>query len=387
MAVEMKSIVNEVKDITECSICTEMFNNPKMLPCFHTFCLKCIEQYCKDKKEGDTMPCPMCRKEFIVPSGGMSKLSANFFIERLIAVQSVSTSSSDVVNCDVCLNGKQCEVEASSFCMECQENMCEPCSNIHKSMKMSKHHQLSTIGDPSTMEATKNKIRRTFCDKHPTKVIKFFCRDCKIPFCTTCFIGKHNKHECCEVRDIVEEFKKGFRAHFNDVSEFLTIFEKQSDLVDKQLASFTIRTAAAEKDILERSEEIKQMVDMHTQALIAELESHRTHFLKNHQTTKEELQRCMMMCQNFVSYCQKAIEEADAVESIRIAEELKTRAEELEELFPKLNKLPKIEFQPSDLDVTTKLDNIVGNIIGELFFLYSFNAYITQTETKKPDFY
>ena len=97
----MKSIVNEVKDITECSICTEMFTNPKMLPCFHTFCLKCIEEFCEKKEEGDTLPCPVCRKEFVVPTGGLSKLSVNFFVERLIAVQSAS-SLNEVVNCDVC---------------------------------------------------------------------------------------------------------------------------------------------------------------------------------------------------------------------------------------------------------------------------------------------
>ena len=45
-----------------------------------------------------------------------------------------------------------------------------------------------------------------------------------------------------------------------------------------------------------------------------------------------------MIFDNFVSYCQKAIEEADAVESSRIGEELKTRAGELKEMsFPKLD--------------------------------------------------
>ena len=74
-----------------------------MLPCYHTFCLECIEQYCKGKEEGDTMPCPMCRGEFSVPAGGLSKLSVNFFIEKLIDAQSASKE----VNCDVCLTGKQ----------------------------------------------------------------------------------------------------------------------------------------------------------------------------------------------------------------------------------------------------------------------------------------
>ena len=150
------------------------------------------------------------------------------------------------------------------------------------------------------------------------------------------------------------------------MKELLTSFEEQSDHIDEQLASFTVCIDTTEKNILERSEAIKQMVDMHTQALIAELESHKSHFLKNHQTTKEELQQRMMMCQNFVRYCEKAIEEADSVESIRISDELRTRAEELEQgIDPELNKLPEIQFHPSDLDVATNLHNIVGNVHGE----------------------
>ena len=78
-------VLNEVEDITECPICTDRFCNPNMLPCCHMFCLKCIEQYGEGKKEGDTMPCPMCRTEFKVPTGGFSELKTNFFIERLIS--------------------------------------------------------------------------------------------------------------------------------------------------------------------------------------------------------------------------------------------------------------------------------------------------------------
>ena len=384
----MKSLVKEVKDITECPICTEMFCNPKMLPCHHTFCLKCIEQYCKDKETGDTMPCPMCRKEFIVPTGGLSKLSVNFFIERLITAQLVSaTRSSDVdhvVDCDVCLIVKQSKVEASSFCIECHENMCDQCSTMHKGMKMTMSHHLSAIGDPSTMEAIRNKIQRTFCDKHPTEEIKFFCRDCKIPFCTTCFIAKHNKHECCEIEEIVEQFKSGFKQHSNDVSELLANIKEQSDQVDEQLASFSNCIDTAERSILERSDAIKRMVDTHTQALLVKLSSHKTQFLKTLQTTKEELQRNMMMCENFVSYCQKAIKEADAVESIRIADELRTRADELKKQpISKCSNLPDIQFHPSDLDVAKNSNNIIGDIHGEYFAVHIF-VFMMQINKNSP---
>ena len=86
-------VLREVEDITECPICTDMFCNPKMLPCWHMFCLKCIKRYGEDEKEGDTMPCPMCRREFNVPTGGFSELKTNVFIDKLISVHSVSSAN------------------------------------------------------------------------------------------------------------------------------------------------------------------------------------------------------------------------------------------------------------------------------------------------------
>ena len=374
-----KSSVKTIKNITECPICTELFCNPRMLPCFHTFCLKCIEQYCRGKRKGDTMPCPMCRKKFKVPTGGLSELRVNCFVERLVAAESQS-GINKVVNCDVCLIGKQCNEEASSFCMECQENMCEPCSNMHKSMKMSMTHHISAIEDSSNMEEIENKTRRTFCHKHPNEEIKFFCRDCDIPFCMTCSIAKHNRHDLRDIEDVVGDVKKGFKQHSVDVSELLTNIKKQSDLVEKLLASFPIRINTAEKNILKRSEAIKRMVDKQTKTLLEKLRSHKTEYLKNLQNTKEELQRSMMMCENYVSYCQKAIKNADAVESIRIAEELRTRAEDLnEEPLSRLHEFSDITFHPSNLDVANDLYNIIGNIHGKSRAQISYHHGIKYT--------
>ena len=131
---DMTSLINEVKDITECAICTEMFRRPKMLPCFHTFCLECLQQYGAGKEDGDVMSCPMCRKEFNVPTGGLSKLGANFFVDRLITAQSAYVvSQRKDKECDVCLTGTQRKLGASSFGKEFHENLCDTCSHSYES--------------------------------------------------------------------------------------------------------------------------------------------------------------------------------------------------------------------------------------------------------------
>ena len=51
----------------QCSICHEMFKDPRMLPCQHTFCLECLESVSKLTKDGKTMDCSLCKSTYDLP--------------------------------------------------------------------------------------------------------------------------------------------------------------------------------------------------------------------------------------------------------------------------------------------------------------------------------
>ena len=84
------SVGKELDDMTECSICCEVFNDPRVLPCLHTFCLQCLLDYGKDKQPGNSMACPVCRKEFTIPDDGLAGTQKNFFMEKLVHVRKLS---------------------------------------------------------------------------------------------------------------------------------------------------------------------------------------------------------------------------------------------------------------------------------------------------------
>lgn len=86
-----RELAATVGDITTCSLCSDAFSDPKILPtCVHTFCCDCLERYFSDKETGARETCPLCRKEFEIPNGGAAKLQTNLVVEKLLENQKLS---------------------------------------------------------------------------------------------------------------------------------------------------------------------------------------------------------------------------------------------------------------------------------------------------------
>lgn len=83
--------------LVHCPICFEVFTNPRALPCLHTFCQMCLEEYiAATASRGQLNPsfqCPVCRREISPPSADhFSKWASQFEINHLINSLIASTS-------------------------------------------------------------------------------------------------------------------------------------------------------------------------------------------------------------------------------------------------------------------------------------------------------
>ena len=144
-------------DMTSCSICLETFKEPKVLPCIHTFCLQCLDTYCKDKDPDEEATCPLCRKVFKIHSDGNKKLPNTAFIQQLIEVNKSTDvggrqASNRTILCELCSDA-EIEITATSFCIECYQHICYRCSVLHKKSKVSRSHQIVCGADiPSSAD-------------------------------------------------------------------------------------------------------------------------------------------------------------------------------------------------------------------------------------------
>ncbi|KAL3890330.1 hypothetical protein ACJMK2_002614, partial [Sinanodonta woodiana] len=124
----------------ECSICMDIFKNPKLLPCHHSFCYKCLEDYVKVNLSNGRFNCPMCRKSVELSLGGVASFQENFYID---------TYSKE---------------EVKLVCKDCKALICVLCKTIkHES------HASETVSDAAAevkkniqikMNQCLNKVRR-----------------------------------------------------------------------------------------------------------------------------------------------------------------------------------------------------------------------------------
>nr|KAG5703266.1 hypothetical protein BaRGS_034177 [Batillaria attramentaria] len=101
-------------DKRTCSVCLELFQTPKILPCFHTFCQQCLADLVDTA--GTSVTCPQCRRSAPVPSGGVSEFQTNFYI-----VDEVE----HLKKLEYC--EEHPDEEIRYYCASCEVPMCRDC--------------------------------------------------------------------------------------------------------------------------------------------------------------------------------------------------------------------------------------------------------------------
>jgi hypothetical protein len=58
---------NEFESLLTCAVCLEIYKEPKLLPCNHTFCSDCLHKIINNANQ---IKCPCCNTQFSIPSNG-----------------------------------------------------------------------------------------------------------------------------------------------------------------------------------------------------------------------------------------------------------------------------------------------------------------------------
>ena len=92
--VNSNSINSQLDQELQCSICHDMFKDPRMLPCQHTFCLECLEKFSK-QGNGITIDCSLCKRIHDLPGeNGAKGFPENMLMKSLLEIKINPTAPS-----------------------------------------------------------------------------------------------------------------------------------------------------------------------------------------------------------------------------------------------------------------------------------------------------
>jgi hypothetical protein len=100
----------------ECSVCHDVFQDPRILPCGHTFCLQCLQNIVQaavthnGNAAVNKIPCPQCRTQFSVGSQNLQDLPRNYIVADLISSLPASSQCEQTVFCEIHSNKKSSSI-------------------------------------------------------------------------------------------------------------------------------------------------------------------------------------------------------------------------------------------------------------------------------------
>ena len=225
------------EEIVTCSICKDLFTDPKTIQCLHTFCKVCLERSIEGyNKLGSTVCCPLCRTP--ITDDHISTIPTDLNIKRLIEIftqqkeaRKACSSSAEGVACG-CGHCKK-DFPSVTWCMECQTSLCRDCSEKHSDSAKFSEHKVVTIDEflknPLAFLSLVPKLsaQQTVCSNHPQRTLNLCCTTCSCLICPDCTLKDHQGHvlTVCNESPLYEDFQN---KHDERISTLSRVFQSMS---------------------------------------------------------------------------------------------------------------------------------------------------------------
>ncbi|XP_054722216.1 tripartite motif-containing protein 2-like isoform X2 [Uloborus diversus] len=325
-----------------CGICMGRFVNPKMLPCLHTFCERCLLQY--TPPESLTLSCPLCRQQSILPKQGVSGLQNNFLINNLMGVLEQTSV------CGNCQYKSSCGV---SKCLECNQYLCQRCATKHQEDPNASMHSLVALGDNCLFNEDDNRINNhsagkengadkqdlLTCLKHINQSLRFYCKECETAICVTCTDIEHAGHITARLTEAVKDEKNSLRDLLKKAYEHVPELKEAIESVSSVSFSLANKHAKNTQMIIDCFDNLEKAVQQRKNELIHELDQ----LASKKRNVLEEQKNVLDMCLSNIlassEFTENALCYGSETEVILVTKQMAEKLEDFADM--RIQKMPE----------------------------------------------
>ena len=353
---DIPTLFYNLREEVSCPVCSDLFKDPRQLPCLHSFCLHCLKHWHQTSGGQNAFRCPKCQALSRVPaSGDLKDLPNSFYLNGLIDVLAIKECNTTQVTCGNC-DKKSSE---ASYCFQCCMFYCEQCLIGHNMMRNNKDHRVLAVKEFQDKDYEDVLRRPVFCSKqgHEKEELKYVCKKCETVVCQTCVTLDHGGHTLKLIGEEAEAQKIEMTALIQEERQNLQAYMNLVTQLDEEYAK-----------LIEKSENLKRNVNRFTDDLIKTIQAKRQNILAavENETRKsgESVARTKTEIQQKISLIESSLEKADKLltrtVNAKVVQLKKSLAAILEEAEQAKHVSRDSEYLPSLVFVENqKIENII----------------------------
>ena len=334
------------------------YTDPKQLPCFHSFCLNCLNGIQQASNIRDKITCPECRQEFNVPdNGNLAALPTDFRINSLLDVLAIKECKTTGIKCGNCDN----QSKESHYCFQCCAFWCGECITFHNGMKANKDHYALALEDFQDHDFENILKQPTFCviPDHEKREIELFCNICEVAICNSCALTNHDGHEKIPLKQAANERKLRIKSAIESQRKRAQTKRSKITKLDGSLSEVQEQAARVKRNVEEYADRIHAAIEAKKLEIFDDVE----------RRTKESLQEIGKQKEEFEKQARRHESEIEDTETL-LKRSTSAQLMQPNELFDKILKEEKNQEDGSDRDDCPfqKFDFVENH---ELFILVS----------------
>ena len=330
---DLTTLFYNLREEVSCSVCSDIFTDPKHLSCLHSFCLKCLQQWYETCGGGEAIKCPKCQTFCRVPaSGDLKDLPTSFYLNGLIDVLAIKECNKTQVKCGNC-DKKRSEV---SYCFQCCIFYCDQCVAAHNILRRNREHRVLAIKEFQDKDLEDVLKRPVFCSRqdHQEEELKYYCKECETTLCQTCFALDHGGHalklikeeaetQKLEIKSVIEMHRKKLEAKMKEVTQ-----------LDEDYAKMIQQNEIVKRDAQRFADNLIKSIQAKLQNIITSVENQTKKSLESLTAKRSEIQHQINIIESSLEEADKLLKRSTTAEIVQLKKSLPTIFQGVDQTVP-----------------------------------------------------
>ena len=330
---DIKTLLHNLREEVSCPVCTNVYTDPKHLPCLHTFCLHCLKHWHTTSHGRDTIRCPKCQAISRVPeSGDLKDLPTSFYLNGLIDVLAIKECKTSQVRCGNC-DKKSAE---SSYCFHCCVFWCDECIIGHNIIRSNKDHRVLALKDFQDKDYEDVMKRPAFCPKedHNKEELKYFCKDCETPLCQICVTLDHGGHNMKLIKEEAERQRTEMTSFIEKQRHNLQAKMNVISRLDEDCATLIQQGEDVKREIQTFVDNLISAIEANKKNIFAEVEKETNKSIESITRRKTEIERQMTAIKSSLEKADKLLTRSTNAEIVQLKKSSDTIFEGVHQIEP-----------------------------------------------------